>query len=765
MHGAPGSDEALQFCNAFWGENDAGFQVIQSHSKNTFKTLEDLRSFYKERAEIELDYSKKLAKLAKTPLGRYEVGPIRHALDTVRTETDSISRSHHQLAQSIRKEVDQPLYEFIHRADGMRRPSQLAVEKLHRHKVAQTQYVARAREKYEHDCTKVNAYTAQSNLVQGRDLDKLMMKLERVQATVGGNDADYQSYVHALQDTTQKWNAEWKSHLDICQDVEEDRQEFLKSNLWNLANAISTVCVSDDEACERVRVALEACEAIRDVYAFVSEFGTGPAIPVAPEYINYAQGQVHPTAPEFETAHFERLSTRGGTYASVPTGNLGPRTPPPQVSLTPTHMGRTPPPQASLTPAHMGRTPPPIGRTPPPMGRTPPPMGRTPPPLGRTPPPAVHSPHAGRTATPNALGASPFQSVPSRDSIFAPGGPPLSPRGGTPRQQTPRVAPPSLPPPSLPAQDEDPDDPINKALANLRLRQSRKSPAPGSRPTSMAVSEHSEAHPIPAPESARGADMIPHSRTMPASAAAIATGAPPFEPAPAQPPHPPPSTMDSTPASSNVRNSMPPGGSVSDPRMFQRPVSPAAAFMRAPERTPSPAYDRIVHNYGQAFPSERRSGSPTKPTPQRASTPLGIALDAQGSVTQDEMADNYRREPVSVPGGFPADIASEPAEPDGYAAPADHAAQGQVPASAYESHVMPPPTGQYSENGEPILFYVKALYDYAATMPEEFSFTAGDIIAVTHTEPDGWWQGELLDENRRVPGANTFPSNFVVLLM
>ena len=81
------------------------------------------------------------------------------------------------------------------------------------------------------------------------------------------------------------------------------------------------------------------------------------------------------------------------------------------------------------------------------------------------------------------------------------------------------------------------------------------------------------------------------------------------------------------------------------------------------------------------------------------------------------------------------------------------------------SRLARPPTGQYSESGEPILFYVKALYDYQASLPEEFSFTAGDIIAVTHTEPDGWWQGELLDETRRMPGANTFPSNFVVLLM
>lgn len=573
--------------------------------------------------------------------------PIRNALESVRAETDTISRSHQQLAQSIRKEVDTPLSEFIHRAEGTRRPSLLAVEKLHRHKAAQVQYVARAREKYEHDCTKVNAYTAQSNLVQGRDLDKLMMKLERVQATVGGNDADYQSYVQALQDTTQKWNAEWKSYLDICQDIEEDRQDFLKNNLWNLANAVSTVCVSDDEACERVRVTLEGCDATRDVNAFAVEFGTGSAIPAAPEYINYAQGQVHPTAPEFETAQFERLSTRSGGLIPVPTStHLGPRSPLPT-----------------------GRSPSPAARTPPPVGRTPPPMSRT---------------------------ASSFQSVPSRHSIFAPGGPPVSPRPHTPRQQTPRVPPPSLP------QEEDPNDPITKALANLRVRQSRKSPAPGSRPTSLAMSEPAESAPIPAPESARGADIIPDSasRQMPSSAAALATAQAPAQPAqPAYPPaHP---ELANAPA--GMRHSMPPSSSMSDPRMFHRPTSPSAAFMQAPARAPSPlAFDRVVSNYGQAFPSERRGQSPTKnaPAPQRTGTPLGIALDAHGSVTQDEMADNYVRAPSAVyaepsapmPGGFSGQPAADP-----------------VPVSAYESQTMPPPTGQYSDSGQPILFYGECL--------------------------------------------------------
>jgi hypothetical protein len=62
-----------------------------------------------------------------------------------------------------------------------------------------------------------------------------------------------------------------------------------------------------------------------------------------------------------------------------------------------------------------------------------------------------------------------------------------------------------------------------------------------------------------------------------------------------------------------------------------------------------------------------------------------------------------------------------------------------------------------------IFFAVKALYDYTATIEEEFDFQAGDIIAVLATPDDGWWQGVLLDDSRRQPGRTVFPSNFVCL--
>ena len=69
----------------------------------------------------------------------------------------------------------------------------------------------------------------------------------------------------------------------------------------------------------------------------------------------------------------------------------------------------------------------------------------------------------------------------------------------------------------------------------------------------------------------------------------------------------------------------------------------------------------------------------------------------------------------------------------------------------------------YTDCDAPLFFLVKALYDYTATIEEEFDFQAGDIIAVTATPEDGWWSGELLDEARRQKGRNVFPSNFVCL--
>jgi hypothetical protein len=94
---------------------------------------------------------------------------------------------------------------------------------------------------------RINSFTAQSLLTQGKDLDKLLAKLKTVKQTVDVNERDYSNASKALVELTQKWEVEWKSFCDNCQDLEEERAAFMKDNMWAYANAVSAVCVSDDE--------------------------------------------------------------------------------------------------------------------------------------------------------------------------------------------------------------------------------------------------------------------------------------------------------------------------------------------------------------------------------------------------------------------------------------------------------------------------------------------------------------------------------------
>lgn len=96
----------------------------------------------------------------------------------------------------------------------------------------------------------------------GQEERKNKAKLEKTQIQLASNSNEYEAAVKALEETTGRWNKEWKAACDVCvctgserasadmsqkfQDLEEERLDFTKSSLWTYANIASTVCVSDD---------------------------------------------------------------------------------------------------------------------------------------------------------------------------------------------------------------------------------------------------------------------------------------------------------------------------------------------------------------------------------------------------------------------------------------------------------------------------------------------------------------------------------------
>lgn len=230
--------------------------------------------------------------LAKKPLGSTEGGTLRMSMDVLKAETDAMGKQHGMIAQQMKTELEDPLATHCGGIKERRKMVQGGIEKLLKTKNSQTMAVNKTRDRFEQDCLKIKGYLAQGHMVMGQEERKNKAKLEKTQAQMSSNSNEYEMAVKVLEETTGRWNREWKAACDKFQDLEEERVDFFKSSLWSFANISSTVCVSDDQSCEKIRLSLEDCDVEKDITNFIQDFGTGQEIPDPPKYINFCRGDV-----------------------------------------------------------------------------------------------------------------------------------------------------------------------------------------------------------------------------------------------------------------------------------------------------------------------------------------------------------------------------------------------------------------------------------------------------------------------------------------
>ncbi|KAK3303305.1 uncharacterized protein B0T15DRAFT_513501 [Chaetomium strumarium] len=297
---------ALSFANNFWGKDDAGVQPLLERMHNAKQTCDELRAFYSARASLEDEYARKLMSLSRKSLGSQESGTLKTSLDTVRGEVESMAKQHQNVAAQMKSELEEPLAAFAGAMKERRKIVQNTVEKLLKTKMQQTQLVnkVQTRDRYEQECLKIKGYLAQGHMVMGQEERKNKAKLEKTQISLATSNAEYEAAVKALEETTARWNREWKAAADKFQDLEEERLDFTKSSLWTFANIASTVCVSDDASCEKIRLSLEKMEVEKDITTFIKEKGTGQEIPDPPKYINFCRGDVDSQSEASEDEHY-----------------------------------------------------------------------------------------------------------------------------------------------------------------------------------------------------------------------------------------------------------------------------------------------------------------------------------------------------------------------------------------------------------------------------------------------------------------------------
>ncbi|KAK0212164.1 hypothetical protein DFS33DRAFT_1249486 [Desarmillaria ectypa] len=354
MARSPGDDiyngsTSRDFCNSFWGPDEAGVNVLCARMRGAERTTDELRNFWKERSVLEEEYGNRLMELSKRVIGRDEIGDLRNVLDTLKIETEKQAVAHIELAIKIHSELGKSTTQLLNQQADHRKNVQTPMEKRFKLKLMQESYVAKAVEKYQSDCARIDSYAKQIDVNSGKDVERLQAKLNRAKQTVQANEKDYVTFTNKLKEISVAWEPEWRQFCDESQTMEEQRMEFMKDTLWAYANLVSTVCVSDDLSCEAIRTLLDQFEADRDIGNFVNDYGTGNRMHDPPPFAPISSSDSWPVAVPSASMRLAKFDRRKRGTTGTPTRKLSMRRAssesllPPQVNSLPLKQESTAP--------------------------------------------------------------------------------------------------------------------------------------------------------------------------------------------------------------------------------------------------------------------------------------------------------------------------------------------------------------------------------------------------------------------------------------
>ncbi|KAJ2609593.1 formin-binding protein [Coemansia sp. RSA 1365] len=752
-----------RFANNFWSTDERCISVLMHKLKSAKQTCTDVLQMVSTRASLEEELGKRLNKLSRAGLGSEEVGGIKEALRTMRSEMETNAKAHLDLAKQLRVEIEKPLSTFITDQRNKRRGQTTIIQKTEGDRNTLRSQVRKLQDKRRSDTKKVGDLELQANGLQGMGDPKLRAKLERAQMQQKSTENEYVDVRNKLKEADNQWFNVWRSACDVFQVLEEERLEYLKTVLWSYTNLVSSCCVADDESMERIRQDLEKINVANDIATFIQHFGTGSPDPelsndtpdsVSRNKIHHAK---HPS--DAESSIREDTSSKGNAQsnnyqnASNTSAIPAPSSPYgiPQASNTMNSVSTTGSARSGSVLAH------PASRPQTQESFRAHSQQQRPASMNST---AVPIQHHMVNGSPNWPGrpTSSMQQGPndnayrraSNNDMYAGAAQPHyiqrsgSQAGMRPVDQTPTYVNPSN---GVYGNVVDPRAPSNIGMYRSAGTSSPVMPPPQQRSaTPNQMSDMNPAYPMQQPPRMGS----PRSRATTYNGPQAHTGHFGTLTANAQM-HPSPQQH----FAGHPPNSAP-GSPYQQPIGGSRPVSAAGLHSGSPSgmvgarpvsSMQNPHYAMSAAPPPQGAPAVYRSNTPVQQSPQYMANPMSRPATQMSHSPAPQMLPQM----AAVPS--PQLHQRAPSVMSGYAMPPQIMHQ-QRPISRVDQN------NSVTESGKEILFYVKVLYDYDAENDKELSIKEGEVISVLSVSADGWWEGEMTDRRTGRPIQGTFPSNF-----
>lgn len=295
------------FVNSFWGQNDAGIQVIQQKIKHSSNTIAELLGFYEEKIRIEKEYNKRLTKLSENfPLGSNETGSLKLSLDKLSMENNAMIQYNHKFTRSVSLQNYDKLLNFQTIYNKKMHKLESHMMKIsHKRKEAFKTFEA-YKNRYKDECLQIKSLRFQCQGTWGKELERLEQKLNKL---LNGNAHSKKNYIQScsgLQEMEEIYIRDWSAILRDFYQLEAERIQICKVNCFSYCNSIATLCVENDQSVDNARSIFAQITPNEDLHTFSANYGTGDKIYQPPEFIEFMDGlEDKPANLKYVHANFE----------------------------------------------------------------------------------------------------------------------------------------------------------------------------------------------------------------------------------------------------------------------------------------------------------------------------------------------------------------------------------------------------------------------------------------------------------------------------
>ncbi|XP_038138307.1 F-BAR domain only protein 1 [Cyprinodon tularosa] len=270
------------FQNNFWGEKNAGFDVLYHNMKHGQLATKELAEFVRERAAIEETYSKSMSKLAKIASNGSQLGTFAPMWDIFRVSSDKLALCHlelmkkmNDLIRDINKYGDEQVK--IHRKTKEELVGTVeAVQALQ----AQNGHLQKSKEGYHTKCLELDRLKKEA--APQKELEKAELKSKKAAESFGLCIEKYNrvggEFEQRMSESAQRF-----------QEIEEAHLRQMKQLMKSYSHSIEDTHVQVGQVHEEFKQNVENIGIDILIQKFADQKGTGkerPALVVFEEYIS-----------------------------------------------------------------------------------------------------------------------------------------------------------------------------------------------------------------------------------------------------------------------------------------------------------------------------------------------------------------------------------------------------------------------------------------------------------------------------------------------